>query len=222
MKYKITLVEGDTLIRELLTEFLNTSKDFEVSYSFASGWNLSESFLRLGSKMDLIIMDFQLGDKSIEHILERLKLEETPIPIVVLAAQYNPALIGYMLKLGVSCYLPKYIKLAEFVLLLHEVVKKGHYLDKEQFTHLKEAVYDDVVASTLKQFNISKREVDILYLLARQYTAKEIGKRLFISPKTVENYKSALFVKTGTKSVVGLVLWAIQKRVISLDLTRDL
>lgn len=221
MKYKITLVEGDTLIRELLTEFLNTSTDFEVVYSFASGWSLSESFRTQGVKMDLIIMDFQQGDQRITSILEQMKLEGIHIPIVVLTAQYNPALIGYMVKLGVSCYLPKYIKLTDFLLLLHEVVKKGHYLDKEQFAYLKEAVYDNVGTSTLKQFNISKREVDILHLLAQQYTAKEIGLRLFISPKTVENYKSVLFVKTGTKTVVGLVLWAVQRRIISLDLPPD-
>ncbi len=221
MKYKITLVEGDTLIRELLTEFLNASTDFEVAYSFASGWSLSESFRTQGIKMDLIIMDFQLGDQGIECIVEQMKLEGRHIPIIVLTAEYNPALIGYMLKLGVSCYLPKCIKLTEFLLLLHEVLAKGHYLDKEQFTYLKEAVYDNVSASTRKQFSISKREVDILYLLAQQYTAKEIGQRLFISSKTVENYKSTLFVKTGTKTVVGLVLWAIQRRIILLDLPRD-
>ncbi|MBB1150450.1 response regulator transcription factor [Myroides sp. NP-2] len=217
MKYKITLVEDDTLIRELLTEFLNASKDFEVCYSFGGSSNLYELVMSHCSKMDLIIMDFQLGDKHMEELLVHLKQAAFGVPIVIVTTQYNPVLIEYMMNLGVSCYLPKNIKLREFLILLYEVVQKGHYLDKEQFTYLKEAVYDHAEASTLKQFNISKREVDILYLLAQQYTAKEIGKRLFISPKTVENYKSVLFVKTGTKSIVGLVLWAIHRRIISVD-----
>ena len=221
MKYRITLVEDDTLICELITDFLNASKQFEVRHSFACGEHFYKSFAVLSEETDLIILDFQLSSMSAEQLLELIQLENKNIPILVLTSHYKQSMIGYMIKLGVACYLSKGIRLADFLLILEEVIQKGHYISRDQFPYLKESVNDCTGALALKTYNITKREVDIIYLLAKQFTAKEIGNRLFIAPKTVENYKNTLFIKTGTRSIVGLVLWAIQNRVIPLDLHQD-
>lgn len=222
MKYKITLVEDDTLILELIKDFLNASQDFEVSYTFNNGASFQEALPIIGNDTDLIIMDFQLGDTTAEKLMELLKLEHISIPVVVLTSHYNESLIGYMVKLGVACYLPKYLKLSEFTLILKEIIDKGHYISKEQFPYLKDSIQDNSGELALKKYEISKREMDIIYLLAKQCTAKEIGEKLFLAPKTVENYKNTLFVKTGTKNIVGLVLWAIQRKLVSIDLFNSL
>lgn len=222
MKYKITLVEDDTLILELIKDFLNASQDFEVSYTFNNGATFQEALSIIGNDTDLIIMDFQLGDTTAEKLMELLKLEHISIPVIVLTSHYNESLIGYMVKLGVACYLPKYLKLSEFTLILKEIVDKGHYISKEQFPYLKDSLQDNSGELALKKHEISKRELDIIYLLAKQCTAKEIGEKLFLAPKTVENYKNTLFLKTGTKNIVGLVLWAIQRKLVSIDLFNSL
>ncbi|WP_286441457.1 MULTISPECIES: response regulator transcription factor [unclassified Myroides] len=218
MKHKITLVENDTLILELITDYLNASEHFEVNYSFENGASFYASFSAVCKNTDLIIMDFQLGDTTAEQVLALIQLEQIAIPVLVLTSNYNQSLVGYMIKLGVACYLPKHIKLTDFIRIVKEVLSKGHYISKEQFPYLKDSIYDSSSELTIKKYNISKRELDIIYLLAQQCTAKEIGERLFIAPKTVENYKNILFVKTGTKNIVGLVLWAIQQRILFLDL----
>lgn len=217
MKHKITLIEDDTLILELIKDFLNTSEKFKVSYTFQNGLSFREALSVVAQNTDLIIMDFQLGDTTAEKLMEILKLEHIDIPVLVLTSHYNKSLIGYMIKLGVACYLPKYIKLSEFLVILENVLEKGHYISKDQFPYLREMITDNTSDSLSKQYDISKRELDIIYLLANQCTAKEIGEKLFLAPKTVENYKNTLFVKTETKNVVGLVLWAVQRKLISID-----
>lgn len=57
----------------------------------------------------------------------------------------------------------------------------------------------------------------VLKLICQQKTAKEIGELLFISPKTVEGHRNSLFVKTGVKNVVGLVIYALQHNIIGID-----
>lgn len=215
-------MDKDTLLLELIKDFLNASDDFEVSYSFVHISSFYASFSAVCKNTDLIIMDFQLGDSIAEQLVSLIQLEEVVIPILILTSQYNQSLIGYMLKLGVACYIPKYIRLTEFVSIVKEVLEKGHYISKEQFPYLKASMEDHAGELAIKKHNISKRELDIIFLLAQQCTAKEIGERLFIAPKTVENYKNTLFVKTGTKTIVGLVLWAIHKRIISIDLLHPL
>lgn len=217
MKHKITLIEDETLILELIKDFLNTSEKFEVSYSFQNGQSFREALPVVAQNTVLIIMDFQLGDTTAEKLMEILKLEHIGIPVIVLTSHYNKSLIGYMIKLGAACYLPKYIKLSEFSVIIENVLEKGHYISKEQFPYLREMITSNTTDSLSKQYDISKRELDIIYLLSNQCTAKEIGEKLFLAPKTVENYKNTLFVKTETKNVVGLVLWAVQRKLISID-----
>lgn len=217
MKHKITLVEDDTLILELMTDFFNASTDFEVVHAFENGRSFQANLEEISEHTDLIIMDFQLGDATAEELMEQLKREFISIPVVVLTAHYNEALIGYMVKMGVACYLPKYVKVAEFHLILKEVLAKGHYISKEQFPYLQGAIQPNRGEQISKQYDISKRELDIIYLLAKQCTAKEIAEKLFLATKTVENYKNTLFVKTETKNIVGLVLWAVQRKLIALD-----
>lgn len=211
-------MEKDTLLLELIKDFLNASDHFEVSYSFEDFSSFYSSFSAVCKNTDLIVMDFQLGDILAEQLVALFQLEKSDIPILVLTSHYNQSLIGYMLKLGIACYIPKYIRLMEFVTIMKEVLDKGHYISKEQFPYIKESIYDSSGELAIKKYNISKRELDVIYLLAQQCSAKEIGERLFIAPKTVENYKNTLFVKTGTKTIVGLVLWAVQRRIISIDL----
>lgn len=222
MKYKITLVEDDTLILDLFKDFLNASSNFSVTYSFDNGSEFQEALSNISRDTDLIIMDFQLGDTTAEKLMEILKLEHITIPVIVLTSHYNETLIGYMLKLGIACYLPKYIKLSEFIIILKEVLEKGHYISKEQFPYIKRSIQDNSEELSIKKYDISKRELDIIYLLAKQCTAKEIADKLFLATKTVENYKNTLFVKTGTKNIVGLVLWAMQRKLISSDLFNSL
>lgn len=217
MKYRITLVEDDTLLLELMTNFFGTSADFEVIHTFANGTSFQADLAVISRDTDLIIMDFQLGDSTAEELMEQLKRELIEIPVIVLTAHYNEALIGYMVQMGVACYLPKYVKLAEFHSILKEVLTKGHYISKEQFPYLQGAVQHNRGEQASKQYDISKRELDIIYLLAKQCTAKEIGEKLFLATKTVENYKNTLFVKTETKNIVGLVLWAVQRKLIAID-----
>jgi DNA-binding NarL/FixJ family response regulator len=217
MKYKITLVEDDTLILELMTNFLNASVDFKVVHTFENGTSFQADLAVISRDTDLIILDFQLGDTTAEELMKQLKREFISIPVIVLTAHYNEALISYMVQMGVACYLPKYVKLAEFYLILKEVLMKGHYISKDQFPYLQEAIQHHRGEQISKQYDISTRELDIIYLLAKQCTAKEIGEKLFLATKTVENYKNTLFVKTETKNIVGLVLWAVQRKLIALD-----
>lgn len=86
---------------------------------------------------------------------------------------------------------------------------------REQFPFLKTSFSEE--NQNKKGPELTRREVDVIYLLANQMTAKEIAEKLFLAPKTVEGYKNNLFVKTGTRSVVGLVLFAIQNGFIEAE-----
>jgi DNA-binding NarL/FixJ family response regulator len=64
---------------------------------------------------------------------------------------------------------------------------------------------------------LTDREVEILQLICKQFTAQQIADKLFITKRTVEGHKSNLLLKTSAKNTAGLVIYAIQKQIINID-----
>lgn len=217
MKYKIAIVEDDKLILDLVSDFLKSSGKFDKISAYTDGTTFINAIDSLQQELDVIILDFRLGNMNAEMVLKELHEKEVRVPVIILTSHYNQYLLGYMIRAGASAYLPKNIKPAELLAVIEEVLQKGHYISSEQFPFLKIAFAGDDPEFAKHLPEVTEREIDVIYLLAKQLTAKEIADKLCVSPKTVEGYKNALFSKTGTKSVVGLVLFAAQNRWINIE-----
>ena len=80
---------------------------------------------------------------------------------------------------------------------------------------LREQISHKSPKPTLIEKNkLTEREVEVLKLICFQKTAKEIGEKLFITPRTVEGHKNNLFIKTEARNIAGLVIYAIQNNYI--------
>lgn len=217
MGYKIAIVEDDKLILELITGFLKSSGKFEQIDNYNDGIGFLNAIEETQKELDVIILDFKLGDINAEMILKELHEKSVVVPVIILTSHYNQYLMGYMIRAGVAAYLPKNIKPDELITIVEQVIQKGHYISPEQFPYLKIAFSEDIPDFPKQVLDITEKDIEVIYLLANQLTAKEIADKLNVSPKTVEGYKNALFSKTSTKSVVGLVLFAVQNGIISAD-----
>ncbi|MNY13806.1 Response regulator protein VraR [compost metagenome] len=123
-----------------------------------------------------------------------------------------------MVKIGVSAFLPKGISPVNLAGIIREVNEKGHYFQPEQMQYLRSNISGKAPMPVFDSSNsLTPREVEILRLLCFQKTAKEIGEELFITTRTVEGHKSNLFVKTGQKNIAGLVVYALQRSLITID-----
>lgn len=216
MNYNLAIAEDDVLILELITGFLKSSGKFETIHSYNSGGSFLKGIEEIKDGIDVIILDYRLGDVTAESVLNGLENRGIKIPVIVLTSFYNLNLISYMVKNGVAAYLPKNIQPKELISIIEEVIDKGHYFSKDQFIYFRQS-FPGGEGGGDRPIDISKREVEIIYLLANQLTAKEIADRLCLSPKTVEGYKNNLFIKTGTRNVVGLVMYAVQNQLIDAD-----
>ncbi|MGL5113352.1 MAG: response regulator transcription factor, partial [Flavobacterium sp.] len=73
------------------------------------------------------------------------------------------------------------------------------------------------IKSVLDKSLLSEREIEVLKLICKQKNAAEIGEYLFISPRTVEGHRTNLLLKTDSRNVAGLVVYAIQHELVKLD-----
>ena len=71
--------------------------------------------------------------------------------------------------------------------------------------------------TNLDEDYLTNREIEILRLICGQMNTNEIAEKLFISPRTVEGHRNNLLLKTDSKNVAGLVVYAIQNKIVSLD-----
>jgi DNA-binding CsgD family transcriptional regulator len=105
---------------------------------------------------------------------------------------------------------------------IKEVFEKGFFYDKRVLDIIRENIVNSNgrrIKSDMDKKLLSKREIDVLELICEQLTTKEIGEKLFISPRTVEGHRNNLLLKTESKNLAGLVIYGIQKKIV--DVTPD-
>ena len=190
----------------------------EVMSTYNFGTSFLDAMQEATTLPDLFIFDYRIGDTDGIELLKRLRVLGIQTPVILLSSHYNDSLISFIVKTGFAAFLPKNMKPSTLTEVIHEVHAKGFYLLPAQFEHLREQmqVKAQPLTTDLK-LALSEREIEVLHLIAQQKTGKEIADLLFISLKTVEGHKNNLFLKTGAKNVVGLIVYAVQHKLLSLD-----
>jgi len=131
------------------------------------------------------------------------------------------AIITKMIKAGASGYILKRTNMVEVVEAIKIVRNNGRYISK----NIQNILMDNMMSPTEELFNeeapkpvLSEREREVLDLLAKEFKNDEIAEKLFISERTVEAHRRNIFIKTKTKSVIGLMKYAIKNDLIKINM----
>jgi DNA-binding NarL/FixJ family response regulator len=207
----ITLVDDDALIVSLLKDFLGNQDNIEVCYTANSGEMLLEKLATETALPDVMVLDLNMKGINGVEVTEYLKENYPSIRVILMTSHYKRSFMGFMLKTGVAAFIPKGISPVQLVEIIKEIYENGFYFMEDQLGVLREQISHKAPKPTLVEKNVlTEREIEVLKLICFQKTAKEIGEKLFITPRTVEGHKSNLFIKTGARNVAGLVIYAIQ------------
>lgn len=218
-KIKIALVDDDYLIVTLLKIFFNQDQSTQVVFDTTDGYQL---FNYLEEKnvepIDILLLDLKMKTIDGLEVLKHVKTHHPELKVVVISSHYQDNSIGFMTKEGVSGFLPKGMSPFELLDIVKQVHKNGFYLNKDQMEILREQISSKVSKPVIDSDELlTERETEIIKLLCQQKTAKEIGEHLFITQRTVEGHKNNLFTKIGVRNVAGLIVYALQKHIVTLD-----
>lgn len=212
----VGLVDDDQLIVSLLDEFLKKKKDIKVIHKYGSGEDFLE-VLSVKNQPDVLVLDLSMKGKNGIEVTEFLNKNYPDIRVIVMSSHYKLSFMGFMLKTGVSAFLPKGVSPQELLKVIQEVYERNVYFLPEQLDTIRGQVSPKSPKPNLDENSLSEREIDVLKLICQQKTAKEIADILFITQRTVEGHKSNLFLKTFTKNIAGLVVYAIQHKIVDVD-----
>jgi len=216
---KIAIVDDDKLVVQLLADYFTAQSDFQVCFKAYSGNSLIQILGEQDTiQPEIVLLDLKMKDGDGIQAAEQLNQLYPQIKKIVLSSHYKPSFVGYMIKSSIAAFMPKETDKETLLQIIREVHEKGHYLSPEQF----EAIRKQLPSKKAPEISgspklLTERETEVLKLICRQFTAKEIGKKLFLSPKTVEAHKGNLLVKTGAKNTVGLIIYAIQNKLVNPD-----
>jgi two-component system, NarL family, response regulator NreC len=209
-KLRIILADDHRILREGLRVLIDSQPDMEVVEEAADGVEAIEKAREV--LPDVVVMDIGMPKMDGAQATEFLKRELPQVKVLALTVQEDTGYLSQMLKANASGYVLKRAAADELINAIRIVAAGGHYLDPELTTRFVADHFGaQENAAAEPHPPLSKREQDVMRLIAWGYTNKEIGAALKISVKTVETYKARLMVKLDLRSRVDIVRYALRQ-----------
>ncbi len=217
-KIKLAIVDDEALLVMLLNDFFSKHEQIEVVTTATDGEEFLSNLKLLENTPDVILLDLQMKGMNGIETMTVLKQNYPDLKIIVVSSHYKKSFMGYMLKLGVNAFLPKGVEPQLLSEAVKEAFTRGYFFMDEQIEVMRRQISSNVPEPALStEESLSEREIEILKLICQQYTAQQIADKLFITKRTVEGHKSSLLLKTSAKNTAGLVIYAVQKKIIDID-----
>lgn len=206
-KMKIFLTDDHAILLSGLIKILSVEDDLEV---VGSAGSVQDTLDQLTQKnVDLLITDYNLPDDDGLALVRKVKRKHADIKIIVLSMHDEAHLIKEILKEGVNGYILKKDSHEELVSAVRAVKNDKIYLSSDVNAMLMKGLN-----GTEEQKLLTDREREILKLIAKEFTNRQMAEELFISERTVETHRKNIFRKTGTNNLVGLIKFAYANNLI--------
>lgn len=211
---KVIIVDDHKIFRDGLKLLFNKFSFVEVIGEAADG----EEFLELVEKQnpDIIFMDISMPLMDGIEATEQVLMKYPDMKIIVLTTFKDDDYIERMLLAGVDGYMLKNSDLSDFENAIKRVSAGGNYFSEEILAHLMRKMNKFKQRETIrtKRANFTSREIQILELICQGHNNTQIGELTFLSPKTIEKYKSNLFQKTNVLNTVNLIIYAYKHQLV--------
>lgn len=214
----IAITDDDDLIVKLLENFLTTIPHFKVIFTANSGEQLLEQLSNSIFLPDILLLDLKMKNVDGIEVTQHLKQHFPSIKVIIISSHYQHSFLGFMIKTGASAFVPKGISPQLLENIIKSVAEKGIYFMDDQISIIRDQIKEKLPEPNLtNESSLTSREIEILKLITEQKTSKEISEKLNITARTVEGHRNNLFIKCGAKNIAGLVIYAIQHRIIDVE-----
>ncbi len=218
-KIKVLLVDDHQIVRDGIFALLIKEHDIEIVGEASNGDELFEKLKFI--KPDIIILDISLPKMSGIEIAGILTKDYPQVRIIVFSSYTDEETIFKSIRAGAKGFLPKDSMREDLVEAIKKVNQGFEYLSEKipntiLMDYIKKAGNQEEKFNNSRLGSLTKREREILKLIAEGMSYKEIGNELFISVRTVETHKNNILQKLELKSTIDLVKFAIKNDLIDL------
>jgi DNA-binding NarL/FixJ family response regulator len=209
-KIKIAIADDYKIFREGLKVSLSSDDNLQVMMEADNGEDLLKELTT--QTPDVILMDLKMPIMDGMETTKEVRKKHPSIKILVVTMYEDDKFIIHMMENGAHGYLLKNAEPEEIKRSIHAVFENGYYFnDLVNKALLKKLVLkNNLKPSFNTNVELTEREMQVLKLICEEKTAIEIGKEIFLSPRSVEGIRQRLIEKIGVRNTAGLVMFAIK------------
>jgi DNA-binding NarL/FixJ family response regulator len=214
-KIKIAIADDYKIFRDGLKVSLSQDEDLDIIAEADNGEDIIASIEKI--KPDVIIMDLKMPIMDGMEATQIIRKKYADIKILVVSMYDDDKFIIHLMEIGANGYLLKNADPAEILKGIHSVFENGYYFnDIVNKALLKKLVLKGNIKPSFNQnVELTERELEVLKLVCEEKTATEIGKEIFLSPRSVEGIRQRLIEKIGVRNTAGLVMFAVKNSIVS-------
>jgi len=196
---------------QLVVDGLRSLLDNEAGYTIVGYSNRPKEVLdRLADlDVDVLMTDINMPEMTGVELTRNVKKKFPKIKVLALSMFGERQVIKEMIDAGISGYILKNTGKQELLEALSKLSAGQNFFGEEITNELMKSFTNDEESS-----HLTNREIEIIRLIENEYSNKKIADLLFISERTVETHRKNIFRKTGTQSIVGLLKYAYDHRII--------
>lgn len=208
-QYSIIIADDHTMFLDGLRSILTEEENIKVVLTAKTGTQVLK-FLRINTSqdIDLVVTDINMPEMDGLALNKAIKAEFPLVKTLVVSMLEDSSKIKTLTDDNVNGYLSKNAEKAELLKAIKSILNGENYFS----SHIKNILVEALVAAKTKpQFNLTKREKEVLKLIAKEFTTQEIADQLFLSKNTIESYRKNLISKLNVRNLAGLTRYAVEE-----------
>jgi DNA-binding NarL/FixJ family response regulator len=204
----VLIVDDHPIVRQGLSQLINAEDDLEVSGNAAT---VEEALQSLGdSYPDVVIVDLSLAHSDGLELIKEIRKETRHLPVLVLSMHDENMYAERLLSAGANGYIMKQAAADQLLIALRRVLAGGVYVSE----HLGSSMIERIAGNDPKRTSnpierLSNRELQVLNLIGRGKTTREVAENLTLSVKTVESHRQRIKKKLNLQTSAQLVQFAV-------------
>ncbi len=212
--YQVAVVDDHTLMRSALARLIASFNNYAVLFEAGNGKELIEK-VDQHLVPDIVLLDINMPEMDGYETAKWLYKHYPQVKILALSMQSDEGSIIRMLRLGAKGYVMKNVNPEELNLALDSVIKKDFYLSEAISGKVISGLHMDM-DKPLEPVQLSDKEKEFLRYTCTELTYKDIAEKMFVSPRSVDDYRNTLFEKLKVHTRMGLALYAIKNRLVEV------
>ncbi|QSE98175.1 response regulator transcription factor [Fulvivirga lutea] len=211
-KWTIYIADDQTLFRKGMARLVKSFRSVKEVKEASNGKEMLE--LVKQQPPDAILMDLDMPVMDGVEATEKIIAKYPTVKIVILSMHNDYQHILYLMESGAHAFLQKNAEPEEVKLALESVIAKDFYQNELVVEALRKGVMEHGKKMSRPAFegnsSLTDREKEVLHMICKELTMKEIGDKLSLSEKTIQNHRARIMEKIGARNTVGMVKYAFQ------------
>lgn len=207
---QLAIVDDHQIVIDGLKALLHGHSSIHIVFETTSPSSVIEQLKK--NPADILLTDVMMDELSGTELAKQVRYHFPSIKILALSMNGQGDLVNQMIEESdISGYILKNIGKQELINALEKIANGGIYFSEEVITEMERSSSE---RKKISETHLTAREIEIIRLIEKELNNRQIAEQLFISERTVETHRKNIFRKTETNSLIGLIKYAYEHKLI--------